>query len=119
MNLLHGATGHYDQMAGNLLDLASYMNDNSISELATSNLNFYTGLNHGIPSGSNKWNAASMINNTGGEGIIGGVVNGFKSESNWSLYKIDQITDKPDIAGGQEDWVAAQALYSICFYKVY
>ncbi|MCT4596904.1 MAG: hypothetical protein N4A50_03370 [Vallitalea sp.] len=113
MNLLHGATGHYGQMAGNLLDLASYMNDTSFSELAASNLNFYTGLNPGIPTASNKWKAASMINkvgtsyyNTGGEGIKGGVVNGFKSGRNWTLYSIDQIADKPDIAGAQEDWVA-------------
>lgn len=113
MNLLHGATGHYGQMAGDLLDLASFMNDNSLSELAASDLNFYTGLNPGIPQGNNKWKSASLINkvgesyyNTGGEGIKGGVINGFKSGRNWTLYTIEKIADKPDITGGQEDWVA-------------
>jgi arylsulfatase A-like enzyme len=113
MNLLHGATGHYGQMAENILELADFLNDSSLVPLAEANLQFYTGLNPGVPQGANAWKAATLINkvgpsyyNTGGEGIKGGVINGFMAGRNWVLTPISAKRDAPDLAGGQEDWVA-------------
>ena len=112
-NLLHGAMGHYGLSAVNMLELGNFLNDKSFMDLATANMQMYTGLNPGIPNGTDKWTAATMINqvgpsyyNTGGEGIKGGVVNGFKTGANWTLYNINEISDEPDLASGQEDWVA-------------
>lgn len=112
MNLLHGATGHYGQMSGHLLELADFLNDESLVPLAKANLHFYTGLNPGIPEW-NRWKSYTLINkvgpsyyNTGGEGIKGGVINGFSAGRNWTLRPVAVEKDAPDIAGGQEDWVA-------------
>ncbi|MCE9613795.1 MAG: hypothetical protein K8T26_05930 [Lentisphaerae bacterium] len=114
MNLVHGATGHYGQMAGNLLELADFLNDGSLVSLAEANLHVYTGLNPGVPSpGNDSWRAATLINkvgpsyyNTGGESIKGGVINGFRANRNWFLTPIAQLPDAPGLAGGDEDWVA-------------
>ncbi len=112
--VMHGATGHYGQMAENILALADFLNDSSLHRLAEANVHFYTGLNPGIPQEKGGgWKAATLINkvgpsfyNTGGEGIKGGVINGFKAGQNWVLAPVSQVQDAPDIAGGQEDWVA-------------
>ena len=110
--LLHGGTGHYGETAMNLLDLASIYNDQELYNLATNNMQYYTGLNPGFVAGENVIAPKTMFTQIGvnsqnlsAESIPGGVINGFKAGPQWETVQPSQIQDKADTTGWQEDWL--------------
>jgi hypothetical protein len=71
--LSHGANNLYGLSARNMLKAAEYTNDSSIQKIAGRNIQFFLGLNPGMPNGYNEtaWTSTSFIYGLGTNSFAG------------------------------------------------
>ncbi len=133
-NIVHGATCLYGQIARNILEIGSFLQDNSYHNIAHNNVQYVVGLNPGMPDAyeESSWDSQSLIVGVGSKWFShshtvstipkGSVISGFSAAPQfWHPRWESWIADYPDKPSGifnpegkyqfNEDWIAHSHAY--------